>query len=152
MISCLFRFKVRKIQIFNLNLHKKLCFFKLLLTFFLLKAELYLSSGIYFFLRNLLFHFTCRFFVRQKTDMRLRPAPKPILRRANIRRRFFLSRLSHQFFGGSLYIIDSIRHFFLHVMPALAVQTHVHMHPHDGPRKAYPQYRIASLSHIKHLP
>lgn len=61
----MFRFRVRKIPGPLLKFTQKAVLFQDISIFFVLKTELYLSSGTYFFFWKLVFHFTpnfCHFF------------------------------------------------------------------------------------------
>ena len=55
----MFRFRVRKIPGPLLKFTQKAVLFQDISIFFVLKTELYLSSGTYFFFWKLVFHFTC---------------------------------------------------------------------------------------------
>ena len=54
----MFRFRVRKIPGPLLKFTQKAVLFQDISIFFVLKTELYLSSGTYFFFWKLVFHFT----------------------------------------------------------------------------------------------
>ena len=58
----MFRFRVRKIPGPLLKFTQKAVLFQDISIFFVLKTELYLSSGTYFFFWKLVFHFTKLFF------------------------------------------------------------------------------------------
>ena len=58
----MFRFRVRKIPGPLLKFTQKAVLFQDISIFFVLKTELYLSSGTYFFFWKLVFHFTDVFF------------------------------------------------------------------------------------------
>ena len=57
----MFRFRVRKIPGPLLKFTQKAVLFQDISIFFVLKTELYLSSGTYFFFWKLVFHFTLFF-------------------------------------------------------------------------------------------
>lgn len=57
----MFRFRVRKIPGPLLKFTQKAVLFQDISIFFVLKTELYLSSGTYFFFWKLVFHFTEKF-------------------------------------------------------------------------------------------
>lgn len=59
----MFRFRVRKNPDPLLKFTQKTVLFQDISIFFVLKTELYLSSGTYFFFWKLVFHFTETFFV-----------------------------------------------------------------------------------------
>lgn len=66
----MFRFRVRKIPGPLLKFTQKAVLFQDISIFFVLKTELYLSSGTYFFFWKLVFHFTslqclCHFFLNR---------------------------------------------------------------------------------------
>ena len=63
----MFRFRVRKIPGPLLKFTQKAVLFQDISIFFVLKTELYLSSGTYFFFWKLVFHFT--FFVLLAWDI-----------------------------------------------------------------------------------
>lgn len=56
----MFRFRVRKIPGPLLKFTQKAVLFQDISIFFVLKTELYLSSGTYFFFWKLVFHFTIK--------------------------------------------------------------------------------------------
>ena len=74
----MFRFRVRKIPGPLLKFTQKAVLFQDISIFFVLKTELYLSSGTYFFFWKLVFHFTmffadvfpAEFFGRRMTEIR----------------------------------------------------------------------------------